>query len=185
MKPHFDRKKARDRLKGVDLLICDADGTLRHCTVKGQSTPHRPGEWELMPNVREMFSVVDWARTRVGVATNQPDVAEDKLTLRMARALIDAALDDAGAPRDRRYIEICPHPKHADCVCAKPRPGMLVRMLDSAGVTPGRALAVGNAAIDRRAAKHADVRYMDANQFFARKQALGALKRVTEAVTPT
>src|SRR5205823_7603467 len=74
--------------------------------------------------------------------------------------------------------------KLLSAVCAKPRPGMLVRLLDSARVTPGRALAIGNAAIDRRAAKRADVRYMDMNEFFGQKKVLGAVKRMTEAITP-
>src|SRR3954471_14745542 len=140
MKGEIDRKKVRERLKGVELLICDADGTLRKSTAKGEGTPHRPGEWELMPRVRETFSVIDWSRVRLAVATNQPDIAEGKVSLRMARALIEDALDAAGVPRDRRFVEICPHPKGADCVCAKPRPGMLVRILDATRVTPGRAL---------------------------------------------
>jgi D-glycero-D-manno-heptose 1,7-bisphosphate phosphatase len=185
MKEQIDRKKIRERLKGVELLICDADGTIRKCTVKGQGTPRRPGEWELMPRVREAFSVIDWSRVRLAVATNQPDVAEGKVSLKMARALIDDALDAAGVPEERRHVEICPHPKHADCVCAKPRPGMLVRILDATGVTPGRALAIGNAAIDRRAATRTEVRYLDRSEFFTQKKALGAIKRLAESVTPT
>jgi len=183
VKHPINRTTIREGLKAVDLVICDMDGTLRRCTVKGRNTPYRPGEWELMPHVRETFALVDWTRMRIAVATNQPDVAEGKVSLRMARALIHDALDEAGVPAGRRYVEICPHPKHADCVCAKPRPGMLVRLLDSARVTPGRALAIGNAAIDRRAAKRADVRYMDMNEFFGQKKVLGAVKRMTEAIT--
>lgn len=180
----MNRTRIRERLKDVELLICDVDGTLRKCTVKGQNTPHRPGEWELMPHIRETFLLIDWTRMQIAVATNQPDVSEGKVSLRMARALIHDALDEAGVPSGRRHLEICPHPKDADCVCAKPRPGMFVRLLDSARVTPGRALAIGNAAIDRRAAKRADVRYMDMNEFFGQKKAIGAVKRITEAVTP-
>jgi histidinol phosphatase-like enzyme len=101
MKNQINRTKIRERLKAVDLVICDMDGTLRRCTVKGRNTPYRPGEWELMPHVRETFALVDWTQIRIAVATNQPDVAEGKVSLRMARALIHDALDEAGVPSGR------------------------------------------------------------------------------------
>lgn len=57
------------------LLIFDADGTLRRCTVPGQPCPNRPGEWELLPNVRETLRLYDWTQTAWGIVSNQGGVA--------------------------------------------------------------------------------------------------------------
>lgn len=43
--------------KIVKLIMFDADGTLRRCTVPGQPCPNNPDEWELMPNIKETLQL--------------------------------------------------------------------------------------------------------------------------------
>jgi D-glycero-D-manno-heptose 1,7-bisphosphate phosphatase len=183
MAENVDLSAVRRRMREVDLLICDADGSLRR---RSRSSDRRdlPEGWELMPNVRETFRALKWDRIKLGIATNQPDVASGRVTLERTRQLLTVMLDAAGVPRSRRLIEICPH-KGGDCVCHKPLPGMIVRLMDRAGVTPKRTLAVGNAAIDREAARRAGVRYVDAESFFSRGSVVSvAAKRVAQIAVP-
>src|SRR4051794_15098562 len=42
----------------LELVIFDADGTLRYVTVPGQHYPLRPEEWRLMPGVRETLAAL-------------------------------------------------------------------------------------------------------------------------------
>jgi histidinol phosphatase-like enzyme len=56
----------------IRLYVFDADGTLRRTTVPGLPCPNRPGEWELIPGVRERLARIGWGQggARFGVATN-------------------------------------------------------------------------------------------------------------------
>jgi histidinol phosphatase-like enzyme len=80
------------RERPVKLYIFDADGTLRGCTVPGQPCPNRPGEWELLPGVRERLARIGWderAGPHFAVATNQGGVGLGYFTEREARARDD------------------------------------------------------------------------------------------------
>src|SRR3954469_23477687 len=73
------------------LFIFDADDTLRRTTAPGKPCPHRPGEWVLMPGVRDRLSQVQWGSAGgplFGIASNQDQVGYGHLTLTMARNLL-------------------------------------------------------------------------------------------------
>jgi len=53
------------------LIIFDADGTLRCCTVPGQVCPNADNQWELLPNVKEKLSEIDWGVSRSGAGRLQ------------------------------------------------------------------------------------------------------------------
>jgi histidinol phosphatase-like enzyme len=52
------------------LIIFDADGTLRYCTVDGQPCPNRPDEWRLYPDVTSKLAEFNW--TSPGNISNGP-----------------------------------------------------------------------------------------------------------------
>jgi D-glycero-D-manno-heptose 1,7-bisphosphate phosphatase len=149
------------------LLILDADGTLRWTTVPGQPCPNAPGEWRLMPNVRETLAAFDWEETRLGVASNQNGVAHGYLTKAMAmRLLVDTVTAAAGFLPPRAIIEMCTCGPGAGCPCRKPAPGMLLRILAKTRIAPADALYVGDLAIDREAAERAGIPFRWAGDFF-------------------
>lgn len=151
------------------LLIFDADGTLRWTTIPGQPCPNRPGEWRLMPNVRERLRAFDWGPggTRLGVASNQNGVAAGYLSRAMAaRLLRDTVREAIGHVPAGAQIEMCTCPLAAGCACRKPEPGMLLRILERAGVAAADALFVGDLDIDREAARRAGVAFQWAGDFF-------------------
>lgn len=98
------------------LIIFDADGTLRRCTVEGQPCPNTSGQWELMPNVKETLSRFE--DVHFAIASNQAGVALGYMTEKAARGLL---LDLAGeAFGDRPFlVEICPHALGDNCDCHK------------------------------------------------------------------
>lgn len=156
---------------GLRLVIFDADDTLRRTTVAGKPCPHAPGEWELLPRVREMLSAVDWMRgsVRIGVASNQDQVAYGHLTHAMAHRLLrDMLVEATGCPTLDAVIELCPHALDVPCDCRKPAPGMLLRAMAAAGVTPAETLFVGDAPTDAEAARRAGVAFTWAADFFGR-----------------
>jgi D-glycero-D-manno-heptose 1,7-bisphosphate phosphatase len=153
----------------VRLYIFDADGTLRRTTVEGQPCPNKPGDWELIPGVRERLAAIRWGPggAQFGVATNQGGVGLGYLTFETARSMLVEMVEQAfGVPAPAGSIEICPHAPHAGCPCRKPRPLMLLRLMHRFGATQPETLFVGDMDRDEGAARRAGVRFMWARDFF-------------------
>ena len=88
----------------VKLYVFDADGTLRRTTVPGLACPNRPGDWELIPGVRERLARFDWGPKGVsfGVASNQGGVGLGYLSFETARAMLVETARQASRPSRRR-----------------------------------------------------------------------------------
>jgi D-glycero-D-manno-heptose 1,7-bisphosphate phosphatase len=154
----------------VRLYIFDADGTLRRTTVEGLPCPNRPGEWELIPGVRERLAEIDWGRSRFGVASNQGGVGLGYLSLAAARGLLEEMVVEAFGVREPPpgSVELCPHAPHLGCPCRKPRPLMLQRLMRRFGAEPRETLFVGDMDKDEGAALAAGTRFTWAHEFFNR-----------------
>lgn len=156
------------------LFIFDADDTLRRTIVPGRPCPHRPGEWELMPGVREKLLPVRWGTAGspcLGIASNQDQVGYGHLTFEMARTLLrELARTAAGIEPADAALQLCPHPLEQRCDCRKPEPGMLRTIMEHYRVTPGETLFVGNHQVDREAAQRAGTHFSWSQDFFDQQQ---------------
>ena len=153
----------------IKLYIFDADGTLRRTTVPGLPCPNRPGEWELIPGVRERLARVEWGegRARFGVASNQGGVGLGYMTLAAARRLLaDMVVAAFGVEPLPGSIEVCPHAPYLKCACRKPEPLMLRRLMRRFGAAPAETLFVGDMDKDEEAARRAGTRFRWAHDFF-------------------
>lgn len=144
------------------LIIFDADGTLRRCTVEGQPCPNDHDQWELLPNVRETLAGL--TDKLFGIVSNQAGVAYNYLTDEMAYILLyDLSFAAFGK---KVMIEFCPHAVDADCECRKPKPRMLERCMNMALVGRDETLYVGDMESDRQAAENAGCAFVWAKDFF-------------------
>lgn len=149
------------------LYIFDADDTLRRTTVPGKPCPHRPGEWELLPRVHERLSAMPWDSLRLGIASNQDQVAYGHMTAEMCRSLFTDLIRAAvGREVPDACIRFCPHALEVDCECRKPAPGMLLNIMRHFDVSAARTIFIGNAPSDEEAARAAGVRFAWAWDFF-------------------
>lgn len=153
------------------LVIFDADDTLRRTLVPGQPCPRAPHEWELIPGVANRLRSMQWARDAdgpwLGVASNQDQIAYGHLSEQMARSLLRTMISDAtGHVPPDAAIQLCPHALEIPCDCRKPAPGMLLLIMRHYGVTPGATLFVGNADSDREAARRAGTSFAHPRDFF-------------------
>ena len=150
------------------VLAFDVDGTLRRCTVEGQPCPNKPGEWELLPNVRETIQAIDWDRRGAALVSNQAGIALGYLTPAMATTLL---MDCAGAAWLPIVpwgfsVHYCPHAVNGGCSCRKPEPGMLYALCHHHGCRPSEVLLVGDMQTDADAAKNAGTAFCYAREFF-------------------
>lgn len=160
-------------LERYRLVVFDADDTLRQTTVPGKPCPHGPEEWTLKPGVEELLHRVPWGEPkgpRVGMASNQDQVAYGFLSLEMAQQLLrDLAVAATGNTPAEEALQVCPHSREAGCECRKPNPGMLLNIMEYYAVDPEDTLFVGNAEEDREAAARAGVSFMWAADLFGRR----------------
>lgn len=157
------------------LIIFDADGTLRYCTVEGQPCPNRTGEWELYPGVIEKLAAFNWVHpgeepgVGYGIASNQGGVGVGYFPESTAMKLLEDTFREAfGFSPAEGTIEMCPHIPHSGCGCRKPDPEMLIRLMKLYGVSPENVRFVGDRDADKNAAINAGCDFQWACEFFER-----------------
>ncbi|MEA3266509.1 MAG: HAD-IIIA family hydrolase [Candidatus Fermentibacteria bacterium] len=160
------------------LIVFDADGTLRYCTVPGQPCPNRAGEWELFPDVVEKLAGFSWAGpgsvsgTGYGIASNQGGVGSGYFAEDTAMSLLhDTFIKAFGFTPARGTIQMCPHIPYSGCSCRKPASGMLDNLIDLYSVDPSTVLFVGDRDDDRNAASNAGCQFQWVSEFFNRNPA--------------
>lgn len=104
-------------------VFLDRDGVLNRALVRiGRPySPRRPEEFELLPGVQAACAELRSAGYELIVVTNQPDVARGMLSARVLKRLNDTLQEAVEIDE----IVVCPHDDSDDCLCRKPRPGML------------------------------------------------------------
>jgi histidinol-phosphate phosphatase family protein len=159
-------------MKKYKLIIFDADDTLRFCTVPGQPCPNKPGEWKLLPKVKEKLAEFNWGspqegKTAYGIASNQGGVGVGYFSAEMAfRLLNDTFVAAFGFDPIPEVIQMCtPRPEEAS-KCRKPKPGMLQRIMKYWQVKPTETLFVGDRESDKGTAENAGCDFMWAKDFF-------------------
>jgi len=163
------RRPRRPGAGPYDLVIFDADDTLRRTTAPGRPCPLGPDEWELRPGVQATLHRLRAAGAvpRIGIASNQDRVGYGQVSREAAERLLhDLAVRATGAPLPADAVQLCPHRPEERCGCRKPEPGMLRRIMAFYGVPPERTLFVGDAETDREAARRAGTGFMWAREFF-------------------
>ena len=103
-------------------VFLDRDGVLN--ADSGYIT--RPADCHLLPGAANAVRLLNAHGWRVIVFTNQSGVARGMMTLAALDAVhahLRAEIAAGGGTLDAIYA--CPHGPDSDCVCRKPRPGML------------------------------------------------------------
>jgi HAD superfamily hydrolase (TIGR01662 family) len=163
---HLTRLTPKEFKDKYFLLICDADGTLRRCTVPGQPCPNKNSEWEVIEEARDWLSQIDFVTEYYfAIASNQGGVSLGLISeVDAMQMLIDlaiklvgkSALDFLGVTDNLELdtnIKICTSLDKTD-YDRKPNPGMLEKVMYNYGIKPHRTLMVGDMESDRLAAEN-------------------------------
>jgi D-glycero-D-manno-heptose 1,7-bisphosphate phosphatase len=104
----------------------------------------------------------------IGIASNQAGVSLGYLTEYAAYQLLkDLFITITDRWPIHGLLQVCPHPVNGGCDCRKPAPGMLLKIMRVAQVSPDRTLYVGDMESDEQAAKAAGVDFQWAKDFFS------------------
>jgi D-glycero-D-manno-heptose 1,7-bisphosphate phosphatase len=156
--------------KGV---ILDRDGTLIDVVRDEETgvitTAFHPSQLRILPGVVEGLKALAAAGYALAIASNQPGPAKGHFSRDAVKATNDALL--AAFVREGITIDKCVvcmhHPEGGPggdaslvgpCACRKPKPGMLVEIIDALGLDREATWMVGDTASDVEAGKAAGVR---------------------------
>jgi D-glycero-D-manno-heptose 1,7-bisphosphate phosphatase len=134
----------------VKLAILDRDGVINHDSDKYIKNPQ---EWRPIPGSLEAIARLNQAGYHVVLATNQSGVGRGLFEVTTLNAIHDKmhrALSQIGGRIDAIFF--CPHGADANCMCRKPRPGLLEEIARRFNVDMQGVPTVGDSLRDLQAA---------------------------------
>jgi D-glycero-D-manno-heptose 1,7-bisphosphate phosphatase len=157
-------------MSGRPGVILDRDGTLidfvRDLELGAVVSAFHPDHIRFFPGVVEGLRLLAEAGFVLAVATNQPGAAKGQVPESAIHRTNQALVDRLAAEGVRiDAVAACLHHPDGgaggdpalmrDCTCRKPRPGMLLSLVEELGLDPARTWMVGDAAVDVLAARAA------------------------------
>jgi D-glycero-D-manno-heptose 1,7-bisphosphate phosphatase len=126
-------------------VFLDRDGVInRPVVIDGKPYPPQAvRDFEILPDVAQACQRLKNAGYILVVATNQPDVGRGKLEKEVVQRIHETMLRQL--PIDR--VEVCYHAGTAfgeDCLCRKPRPGMLIAAATALHIDLSRSFMIGD-----------------------------------------
>ena len=134
----------------MKLVILDRDGVINHDSDKYIKSPD---EFIPIPGSLEAIVRLNQAGYTVVVATNQSGIARGYFsedTLQQIHAKLNHSLSQLGGKIDAIYY--CPHGPDDHCECRKPKPGLLIQILQKYHTEVDNVPAIGDSLRDLQAA---------------------------------
>lgn len=141
----------------MKLIILDRDGVINHDSDQYIKSPE---EWIPIDGSLQAIAQLNSTGHKVCVATNQSGIARgyyDTSTLNKIHDKMNNLLKKQNAWID--YLTYCPHLPHDNCDCRKPKPGMLLDIIEAMGVKKIDTIFIGDTLGDMRAAEQAGVKF--------------------------
>lgn len=138
------------------VIVLDRDGVINE---DSDDYIKSPDEWLPINGSLEAIKRLNKAGYKVAVATNQSGIARgfyDEATLAAMHDKMQALLAQRGARVDE--IVWCPHGPTDNCLCRKPKPGMLIQIAQRFGIKPSQMVFVGDSISDIKAARLAGIK---------------------------
>jgi D-glycero-D-manno-heptose 1,7-bisphosphate phosphatase len=137
-------------------IFLDRDGVINRVILR-DGRPHPPGSLaalEILPGVEEALARLKEAGYGLVVVTNQPDVARGKTP----RSLVDSINETLQRALPLDSIRTCFHDSADDCLCRKPKPGMLLAAAEEMDLDLSASYMVGDRWRDMEAGQRAGCR---------------------------
>lgn len=147
--------------KNYDLVIFDRDGVINLAPKEGERYILSGKDLELNPVIIDFILGLQGKSVATCVATNQQCVGKGIISAEQLREIHDAInLIILKAGGEGLEFFTCPHLINEDCLCRKPKPGLLLQALEFFGVTPSRAIFIGDQISDKIAANSAGLDFL-------------------------
>jgi D-glycero-D-manno-heptose 1,7-bisphosphate phosphatase len=144
-----------------DLVIFDRDGVINFVPKGNASYILSVEELDLNELIIDFILELQGKGVETCVATNQQCVGKRLISvdqLNWIHNAINIQISKAGGVPLEFFT--CPHLIEEECECRKPKPGLLINAMSSFGVTPERALFIGDQLSDKIAAESAALDFL-------------------------
>ena len=138
------------------MVILDRDGVINHAA---EDDIISVDDWDPISGSIEAISRLKKAGYLVTIASNQSGIARglyDETTLQAMHAKLNKLLEARGVAIDGIFV--CPHGPEANCICRKPKPGLLFQIARKFSIDLSKTPLVGDNISDIQAAKMANAR---------------------------
>lgn len=140
-------------MQHTKLVILGRDGVLNHFRAEHVVTPQ---EWQPIAGALEAVSRMNHAGWHVVVATNQSGIGRGMIDMSAVNAVHAEMIRQLQAEGGRLdAVFFCPHTPEEGCACRKPKPGLLLDLIQRYGVDPATVPVVGDTLRDLQAARAA------------------------------
>jgi D-glycero-D-manno-heptose 1,7-bisphosphate phosphatase len=144
-----------------DLVIFDRDGVINFAPKGNARYILSVEELDLNELIIDFILELQGKGVETCVATNQQCVGKRLISVdqlnRIHNAINIQIRKAGGMPLE---FFTCPHLIEEECECRKPKPGLLINAMSSFGVTPDRALFIGDQLSDKIAAESAALDFL-------------------------
>jgi D-glycero-D-manno-heptose 1,7-bisphosphate phosphatase len=144
-----------------DLVIFDRDGVINFAPKGNARYILSVEELDLNEMIIDFILELQGTGVETCVATNQQCVGKRLISVdqlnRIHNAINIQIRKAGGMPLE---FFTCPHLIEEECECRKPKPGLLINAMSSFGVTPDRALFIGDQLSDKIAAESAALDFL-------------------------
>ena len=137
--------------------MLDRDGVINELSAAGYVST--PDQWIPLPGSLAAIARLNHCGFHLAVCSNQTAIGSGLMSEEDFFAVNNKmiqALHEVGGRID--VLAYCPHARDSDCGCRKPKPGMLLEVLDRMGRPPSEAWFVGDSERDLAAAAAAGVK---------------------------
>lgn len=142
----------------MSTIFLDRDGVINENRADYVKSWH---EFRFLPGVHEAIAQLTRAGHRIVICTNQAGIAKGSIARETVEDIHRRMTDTLAASGGRiQRIYYCPHGKDEQCMCRKPRPGLLLQAQNELGIDLHDAVFVGDSITDVRAGLAAGVRCM-------------------------
>ncbi|MDH3219655.1 MAG: D-glycero-beta-D-manno-heptose 1,7-bisphosphate 7-phosphatase [Gammaproteobacteria bacterium] len=138
------------------MVILDRDGVINHVVDDDVTTVDG---WDPIPGSIEAINRLKKAGYLVTIASNHTGIARGLYTEEELQAMhekMQRMLATRGASVDGIFY--CPHGPEANCICRKPKPGLLFKIAREFGIDLSQTPLVGDNISDIQAAKMANAK---------------------------
>ena len=138
----------------IKTIFLDRDGIINDVVIRDSviSSPRHPGEFHITEDFPHLYEVI--RGLNLFVVTNQPDVSRKLLD----ESILEKIHQSLQSRFEFREVAYCPHDDAAQCDCRKPKPGMILRLLEKYSLRPSEAVIIGDSGKDILAGQAAGIR---------------------------
>jgi D-glycero-D-manno-heptose 1,7-bisphosphate phosphatase len=123
-------------------VFLDRDGVINRSVMR-DGVAHPPNsldEFELLPGVGDAVVKLKSAGFVLVVVTNQPDIARGTQSAETVESINEVVAQELGIDA----VLVCPHDDIDNCVCRKPKPGLLLQAMERLDIDLEKSFMVGD-----------------------------------------